>query len=174
MGVHEDILQLEMKVQRLKTDYDQYFAGVQKIPPFKLHEEVKRLIRNCSNRPINNTALAFRYNAIVGRYTSYNNLWTRYMRELDEGKFIRGKGRIKGIAAKQDTSQESAAEKIYKEYVEAKQRLNQKTEGVKVKAIADMLEKQTAQIKAKYSCNNVEYKVVTEAGKVKIKAVPKK
>lgn len=174
MGVHEDILQLEMKVRQLKTDYDQYFAGVLKIPPFKLHDEVKRMIRHHSGTPISNTALAFKYNSVVGRYTSYNSLWTRQMRDLDEGRITRGGRRTTPAGAEQKEIQESQAERIYKEYVAAKQKLNQKTDGIKVKAIADMLEKQTAQIKARFNCSTVDYKVVVEGGKAKIKAVPKK
>ena len=108
MGVHEDILRFEMKMNKLRISYDQYFAGIIKIPPFKLQDEVKRFIKIYSARHISNTALNFKYNSLVGRYTTYYNLWTRHLRELDEGKIKRGRHKvpIKDVKKSGDESQD--------------------------------------------------------------------
>lgn len=177
MGIHEDILQLEMKIHQLRVDYDQYFAGVNKIPPLKLQEEVQKVVRKYSGVQIHNTALAFKFKSLVGRYTTYNNLWSRTMRQLEEGTFVRGQGRraqLKTAVKAAAVHEESAAEKLYKEYVAAKKSLHQNSDDIKVKGLNDLIEKQTAQIKSKYKCSGVDYKVVVEGGKAKIKAVPKK
>ncbi|MDH3972861.1 MAG: hypothetical protein OEV42_01160 [Deltaproteobacteria bacterium] len=175
MGVHEDILNLEMKINQLRIDYDQYFAGILKIPPFKLQEEIKRMIRLYSSRKIQNTALNFRYKSQVSRYTTYDNLWQRHMRMINDGSMQRGAG-FKSSGKKKDaeTSSETPAEKLYKEYIQAKSSLKQSTSDVKVQSLQSMIDKQTAAIKAKYKCSSVDYKVVTEGGKAKIKAIPKK
>ena len=176
MGAHEDILMLEMKLQKLKVDYDQYFCNILKIPPFRLQEEVKRVIRKYSNVKINNAGIAFKYKSLVGRYTSYNTLWKRTMRQIDEGTYKRG-GRGASASPQKDVlknSDESQAEKLYKEFISAKASLNEKTDKIKVTTIAEIIAKQTAQIKSKYECASVDYKVVTENGQAKIKAIPKK
>ena len=173
MGVHEDILMLELKLQKLKVEYDQYFAGIIKIPPFKLQEEVKRFIRKYSTIQINNTALSFKYKSLVGRYTSYDNLSKRHMRQIDEGTFKRG-SRFTPAAKKKENGNETQAEKLFKDYISAKASLNEKTDGIKVTTIENIIKKQTEAIKSKYKCSSVNYKVVTENGQAKIKAVPKK
>ncbi|MBE9503178.1 MAG: hypothetical protein IME96_03280 [Proteobacteria bacterium] len=173
MGVHEDILLLELKLQRLKVEYDQYFAGIIKIPPFKPQEEVKRFIRKYSTIQINNTALAFKYKSLVGRYTSYDNLWKRHMRQIDEGTFKRGSG-FAPAAIKKGKEDGTQAEKLFKDYISAKTSLNEKIDGIKVTTIENIIKKQTEAIKSKYKCSTVDYRVVTENGQAKIKAVPKK
>lgn len=176
MGVHENILLLDIKLLKLKVEYDQYFSGIVKIPPFKLHEEVKKIIRMQSGKPINNTSLQFKYNSLVGRYTTYNTLWSRQMRQLEDGTLRRAQKSGLGGANKADKplDNESPAEKLYKEYVSAQKGSTSKSDSVTVKGLQAMMKKQTTAIQTKYKCSSVEYKVVTEGGKPKIKAVPKK
>jgi len=179
MDEGDGILQLEMKINRLKIEYDQYFAGRLKIPPFKLHEDVKKIIKWFSNRTIHNTALAFKYKSLAGRYSSYNNLWSRYLRRLEEGTFKRGAGfapmaSISPSAGKGGPGTDSQVELLYREYIAAKRSLNQKTTGIKIESIADMVNKWTSQIREQYECARVEFKVVIDSGKAKIKATPKK
>jgi len=173
MGVHEDILMLDVKLQKLKVDYDQYFAGVIKIPPFKQEEEVRRYIRKYSGVSINNTALSFKYKSLVGRFTSYDNLWKRYLRQIDEGTFRRGGG-FSPVAINREKGEESQAERLYKDFISAKASLHEKTDSIKVSTIENLIKKQTEAIKSKYKCSSVDYKVVTENGQAKIKAIPRK
>jgi hypothetical protein len=127
-----------------------------------------------SGKPISSTSLQFKYNSLVGRYTSYNTLWTRHMRQLEEGTFKKGSGTGDTKAAEKAVVDETPAEKLYKEYVAAQKKLHIKSDDVTVKGLQAMIKKQTAAIQSKYKCSSVEYKVVTEKGKAKIKAIPKK
>jgi len=174
MGVQEDINELESKLNRLRMLYDQYCTGILKVPPFKLHDEVKRIIKVYSGRQINNTALAFKYRSLAGRYTSLNNLWTRNMRQIDEGTFRRGKK--SGIPDKKeedaDAKLTSKAKKLFDAYVRAKVELGQGTDNLKVKEIEDSVKKQVPKLKLKYKCKDVDYKVIVEGEKVKIKVTP--
>ena len=177
MGALEDILMLEMKINKLRIEFDQYFGGLIKIPPFKLQDEIKRILRTYGTRKIHNTSLNFRYKNLVGRYVTYENMWQRHMRLVNEGTLKRGAGfsQVNGAKKKNSgSSNESPAEKLFKDLMQAKSGLKQDTSDIKVQNLQAMIEKQTAAIKAKYKCSSVEYKVVTEAGKAKVKAVPKK
>lgn len=176
MGEHEDILNLELKINQLRVQYDQYFAALIRIPPFKLQEEVKKIVRLYSSRKISNTALNFKYNSLVGRYTTFDNLWKRHLRMLDDGTLKRGAGFSSGSALKKKEApvNESPSEKLYKEYISAKQGLNQGTDNIKVQSLKAVIDKQTAAIKQKYKVDKVDFKVVTEGGQAKIKAIPRK
>ena len=179
MSEQDDILQLEIKIKKLKIEYDQYFSGMLKIPPFKLHNDVKQLIKYFSNRNINNTALAFKYKSLAGRYSTYNALWARYLRKLEEGTFKKGSSFSSPAPAAHKckrglTQALDQADLLYNEYISAKQSLNQNTNEIKIESVQEMVSKWTAQIKDKYKCNSVEFKVVIDDGRAKIKATPKK
>lgn len=179
MSEQDDILKLEIKINKLKIEYEQYFAGRLKIPPFKLHNDVKRLIKSYSNRNINNTALAFKYKSLVGKYSTYDTLWTRFLRKLEDGTFKKGAAYSSPnvtfhTATKRSGEAVNQADMLYGEFISAKQSLNQSTDEIKIESIEKMVDNWTAQIKDKYNCNKVEFKVVIESGKAKIKAAPKK
>ena len=89
MGIQEDIAILDVKVARLKVEYEQYFMRILRREPTKLRSEVERLILFHSNRPINNTACKFKFNALVARYNSYKQYWTRVLRAIEEGTYVR-------------------------------------------------------------------------------------
>jgi len=104
-------------------------------------------------------------------------MWQRHMRMVNEGTLKRGAGFSQVNAAKKKqngSSADSSAERLFKDLVQARSGLKQDTNDLKVQNLQAMIEKQTAAIKAKYKCSSVEYKVVTEAGKAKVKAIPKK
>ncbi|MFQ5466203.1 MAG: hypothetical protein ACE5EI_09775, partial [Thermodesulfobacteriota bacterium] len=89
MGIQEDIAVLDVKVARLKVEYEQYFMRILRREPTKLRSEVERLILFHSNKPITNTAFKFKFNALVARYNSYRQYWTRVLRAIEEGTYVR-------------------------------------------------------------------------------------
>ena len=90
--MEERLKTLEGNIQRLKTQYDQYFLGVQKLPPEKLARDVAREIRLLSTANVTNTALRFRIQQVVSRYNSFYNYWQRNLRDIEEGRVSRRRG----------------------------------------------------------------------------------
>jgi hypothetical protein len=89
MSIAEDIDILNSKVAQLKVEYEQYFMRVLRREPVKLRGEVDRLIRFYSTQSISNTSLKFKYNSVVAKYNSYKQYWTRALREIEEGTYVR-------------------------------------------------------------------------------------
>ncbi len=85
----EDILGLEAKIIRLKSNYEQYFQRVLKREPIKLREEIEQTILRYTNVPINNTSLKFKFSALSSRFTSYKQYWKRTLRMIEEGTYQR-------------------------------------------------------------------------------------
>lgn len=184
MALADDITALEKKLIQLKTGYEQYFLGMQKTAPEKLRSEVEKLIRLYTNQTITNTALNFRLNTVVAKFSSYRTYWDRTVREIEEGRYIREKFRMKlhdrmsppvqptARPAAAGPSEEDNIKRVYDEYVKARKSTNEPIP--KFEAVADMIKKQTPVIKEKYKAGSVDFKVVIEDGKAKLKAVPKK
>src|SRR4030065_1538964 len=183
MALADDITALEKKLLQLKTDYEQFFLGYQKIAPEKLRTEVDKLVGLLTGQTITNTGLKFRLNTVTAKFSSYKTYWDRTIREIEEGRYVRDKFKMKlQEAERQPTpppakqpqaaaSEENHIKRIYEEYVKARQ--DTKEPIPKFEAVADLIKKQTPLIKEKYNASAVDFKVVIEDGKAKLKAVPK-
>jgi hypothetical protein len=86
---------LEHRLERLKRLYEQYFLGIQKIPPSQLHKEVERGIRELTQKQPRNTGLRFRLTTISQRFGSYNSYWKRTLRQIEQGSYLRDIHRVK-------------------------------------------------------------------------------
>src|SRR4030067_1290907 len=95
MALADDITALEKKLLQLKTDYEQYFLGYQKIAPEKLRVEVDKLVRLLTGQTITNTGLKFRLNTVTAKFSSYKTYWDRTIREIEEGRYVRDKFKMK-------------------------------------------------------------------------------
>lgn len=89
---------LEMRVDRLRSLYDQYFMGIERIPPAVSHKDVERRIQMMRKEQIRNTGLRFRFQMLIQRYNTYQSYWLRITRQIEEGTYkrdvVRAKKRI--------------------------------------------------------------------------------
>ncbi len=83
------INELETKISRLRAIYEQYFMGIERMPPSTLRKDVVRLIHRLENVHIRNTATKFRVRSLIQRFNSYKAYWTRIERQIEEGTYIR-------------------------------------------------------------------------------------
>ncbi len=90
MTTQANIEKLEQAIRLLKVQYDQYFAGVLKLPPFELRHEVERLIRQYSNVAIEKSSLRFYLNSLVTRFNTFSELWAKCLRLREEGRAMPG------------------------------------------------------------------------------------
>jgi hypothetical protein len=185
MGVRQKemesrISKLEKDIQKLKTAYDQYFAGVERKTPDKLAETVAREVRTLTATVVNNTALRFRAQQAISRYQVFLTYWQKNLRDLEDGK--KPRRRAMGPVAAQNTApgvfeistvktQRGEMEKLFS----ALTREYRRTGSGKIPDMGKMrraLEDQTKTIREKYGSEKVAFRIVNEDGKVKIKASP--
>lgn len=81
--------ELEVKMGRLRTLYEQYFLGIERKPPTTLRQDVFRIINRFENIYIRNTAQKFRLRSLVQRFNSYKAYWGRIERQIEEGTYVR-------------------------------------------------------------------------------------
>ncbi len=93
MNTGQEMVRLEAKLEQLKTEYEQYFCGMVKREPYKLRNEVQKIVTRWSTTTINNTMYKFRFRTLVARYSSMRSYWDRCLREIDEGTFKRDRFR---------------------------------------------------------------------------------
>jgi hypothetical protein len=202
MGVQEDFNDFEAKIEKLKFEYDQYFLGFSKIPPEKLRKEIERLVRKYLSFKSPNTGFRFRAQNLVQRVTTYRQLWDRTLQQIEDGTYRRDVARSKlhdkfrseapGAAPEpghhahdeviedaemfeeEDQAPKPKWSGVFDQYLKARTETREGIVGLSYDKLHDVLEKQAAQIKAKFNAKDVDFRVVIEDGKARLKATPKK
>lgn len=183
MGIAEEIAIFEQKLEELIRAYEQYFQGIEPREPLRLLEDVEQTARRYAGVSIPNTMAKFKYNSLVGRLNSYKQHWTRILRQIDEGKFPRDRMRMKRHQQEPPQSRpenpplpqvtHDDIDDLYIKYVAARKSCNLQTGSLTSESIKETLEKQRAALQKKHNCQEIEFRVVIEDGKPKIKARPR-
>jgi hypothetical protein len=165
---------LEQGQKELEILYEQYFAGIEKREPVKARENLAIRLRRFANRRITQTDLRFRYQNLATRYHSYAGHWDRILRLIDEGRYPRHLQRALTVPAGQSAAAAMSAgndevETLYRQLQEAGQMTKTGFVIPDRQQIATFLERQKEKIREKFGDREVEFRVVTEDGKPKIK-----
>jgi hypothetical protein len=81
--------ELEQRLERLRVLYDQFFTGIEKIPPNILQKDVERRIWILRREKIRNTGIRFKFQTMIQRYNTFTSYWMRIMREIENGTYKR-------------------------------------------------------------------------------------
>jgi len=185
MSSSEEISAVEVAIKDLRVLYEKYFAGVDRIEPLKQREDVRRMLNRLVSSPPRNTALRFRLNSAQASMVTHEQHWNRIVRQIEEGtwrrdKFLKKTGKLKTAPEKlngQSKDKQSAAypNSIVKLH-DAFNKARSQTAGnnpVSIEALAETVKRQYAEIKKKYNCKTVEFKVGVREGKAYLKAIPR-
>ena len=81
--------ELEKRLERLRSLYEQYFIGIEKIEPSVPRADVDRRVHALRKRQIRNTAKRFKLQNIIQRYNAFQQYWLRTCREIENGTYHR-------------------------------------------------------------------------------------
>ena len=190
----DELDKLEEDIRKLKNKYDQFFAGIQKVPPSHDRKGVEIFIYEIGKQKMRDNGRRFRFNTILSRYNQYRELWGRKMREREEGPldFRRRQAAMKeplehdmpAPRAARVTSEEAdpyvrvapgtngeEIRRLYSEIEREHQKLG-KLPNITLDQLGTMIQKQSELVRAKYHVNAVAFRVDVVDGKVKLKAKP--
>jgi len=89
MAEQEEIQQLEARLNELRVAYEKYFAGVEKIEPARLRDEVQRMVRRVGTFYIGNTGLKFKRDTIIAQFNTLSQHWNRILKQIEDGTYQR-------------------------------------------------------------------------------------
>ena len=184
MGSREQVTellnQLEKDLKELEVAYEQYFLGMEKRSPELQRQKFTLRMRKMITHYIPQTDLRYRLQGISSRYNSYCGYWDRIQRLIDEGKYERHTSRIQRFAQSQQatpavveaSTSPDPVDSLYKKLVDAHQDCHLRPPN---KAqVASFMAKQEEAIKKRFGDKLVDFVVVTEDGKPKIKVRAKR
>jgi hypothetical protein len=188
----EAIDRLAADIQHLRVDFERFFSGVLPFPPDELRNRVQAQLRSLRNVNGGTAVDRFRMGDLEARYNAYNELFNRRLREREEG----GRGRSRPAPAAPPVRYDPAAGIVIGRTLdpEAVAALYQGLVGAPASGSSvdstgnspstgasprfDLatfgvyLERQAAAIRDKTGCEDVQFRLATEDGKVKLKARP--
>lgn len=173
--IEQELNRIEATIREIDQNYEKYFAGIERRPPEKLRNDLGIELRRLSNRYIPQTDLRYRYQMLATRYHSYCGNWERLMRQIEEGKFVRKLEKLRGgsaapatpIIAATPAPVQSEAERISAEIAAISGKMPDR------QRIATLLDEQRAQLSGRFGGRDIEFLVISEDGKPKLKARPK-
>lgn len=182
----EQLKDLEERLERLRVQYEQYFLGIEKREPIDERSKLAREIRIASETFSPNAALRFRAQNLKSRLITYEQYWTRTVREIESGTYrrqrfqnaIRAKAEAEAAAAPRKAKPtghvEIGGEHPFGKVIEEYRRIQREAGQAQVDPakLAETLRKQEAQLREKFGAKSVEFRVVLEDGKPKLKARP--
>jgi hypothetical protein len=81
--------ELEQRLERLRSLYEQYFLGIEKVEPTIARKDVDRRFWLLRRTKLRNTARRFRMQLLVQRYNTFQQYWMRICRQIEAGTYIR-------------------------------------------------------------------------------------
>lgn len=178
-AIHEELNRIEQGLKELEIAYEQYFMGLEKREPARQRQELTKRMRRLVGKYIPQTDLRFRFQSISSRFNSYSGYWDRILRLIEDGKYERHVSKIQRQTSAPDEKaatapprEENSVDRLYEKLAEAHQACNLKAP--QREQVAGFLAKQREAIKQKFGDREVDFQVVTEGGRPKIKVRAKR
>jgi hypothetical protein len=89
LNIDQELEELEIRLERLRSLYEQYFLGIEKAEPAVARKDVDRRIWVLRREKFRNTAKRFKLQTIIQRYNTFQQYWYRICREIENGTYKR-------------------------------------------------------------------------------------
>ena len=183
MSIDDMLVRLEDDVRKLKVEFDIYFNGAAKRPPYDIKGRVETLIKRLADERTFTYAQRYRYNSIVARYTAFRDLWRRTMQEREEGRGPLPGGRVNAQAQTDEPHVRRATfvctdaradvptvKGLYDALVRAKMQCGEPVDDLSFTQFHRLIAAKTDTLKQRLGCDSVRYSVCLEDGRVSFKA----
>lgn len=182
--IDEQLVRLEEDLRKLKVEYDIFFNGAAKRPPFDTKSRVETLIKRIFDERQLTYAQRYRYNTLVARYVALRELWRRNTQEREEGRDAlaaaraalgkadepKERERRATFVCSDGRADEEAVRGLFDALVEAKRSCGEATDDLSFQKFQRMVASKTDALKKKLGCERVRYSIYTDGGAVSFKA----
>ena len=88
--IEAELEELGRRLDRLRVLYEQYFQGVERVPPYNLQKDIVRIIHRLSQVRMRATTHKLRFQSLIQRFNAHKSYWARTTRDIEEGRLQRG------------------------------------------------------------------------------------
>ena len=185
---------LERMIRQVQIEWEKFFGGVEKKPPMDTKARVEALIRKYAYAEIRNNTERFRYQTLSARYATFNELWNKRLRSIEEGRPVGLHGvherhaapppmpppaapaaraaRPSGeVRVKNPAGDTEAMRTLFDRFVEARKAAGD-AGAVKFESFQKIISQQATRILSEKGAQAVDFRLETKDGKVSLKAKP--
>ena len=180
--VEEKLKRLEEDIRRLKIEFDIYFNGASKRPPYDTKGRVETMLKRLGDDRSLSFAQRYLLNSLTARYTSFRELWRRTMQGREEGRDAAAAARA--TARDQASHGEAAAtfvcddahkdvptvKQLYDALIEAKMKCGEPTDDLSFPRFHHLIASKADNLKERLGCERVRFSIDVEGGRVSFKA----
>jgi len=181
-SVDDKLTRLEDDIRRLKVEFEIFFNGCSKKPPYETKGRVDTMMKRLGDDRTLTYAQRYRFNSLGARYNAFRDLWRRTLQGREEGRDSRATARAtakeQAVAdfRKTDFVCEDAhkdveqVKNIYSALVEAKKVCGESVEDFSFPRFHRLIASQADGLKQRLGCNRVSFSIDVEGGHVTFKA----
>jgi hypothetical protein len=193
VGVLEELDVLERSLKQLQIEWEKFFGGVEKKPPNEMRGKVEVLIKKYAYAELRNNTERFRYQMLSSRYATFNELWNKRLRAIEEGRPLglhgvherhaapppvftpapaaRTSGGSGEVRVKDPGGDAEAMRSLFDRFLEARKAAGE-AGAVKFESFQKVISQQAARILSEKGAQAVDFRLETKDGKVSLKAKP--
>lgn len=85
----QELAEFELRLERLRALYEQYFLGIERIEPGVARKDVDRRCYQLRRVKLRNTAKRFKLQTLIQRYNTLQQYWAKVCRQIENGQYTR-------------------------------------------------------------------------------------
>jgi hypothetical protein len=180
--IDEQLSRLEEDIRRLKIEFDVFFNGASKRPPYDTKGRVETLIKRLGDDRTLSYAQRYRYTSLASRYNSFRDLWRRTMQGREEGRDPQATARASAKQQGLDQFRKKSfvcddahkdvelVKDVYRSLIEAKKVCGEPIEDFSFPRFHRLVASQADVLKERLGCERVSFSIDVEGGHVSFKA----
>ena len=178
----EQLTRLEDDIRKLRVEFDIFFNGGAKRPPYDTKGRVETFLKRLADDRTLTYAQRYRYNSLASRYNAFRDLWRRTMQGREEGRdavsAARAHAKTEMPAEVEPVSyvcsdahhEVEVLQRLYDSLLDAKRRCGEPTEDLSFPKFHRLVASKTDGLKQQFGCERVRFSVAVEGGHVSFKA----
>ena len=181
--VDEQLGRLEEDMRRLKVEFDIFFNGAVRRPPYDTKSRVETMIKRLADERSLAFAQRYLYNTLVARYTTFRELWRRTLQNREEGRdaatLARSTAQTEAHRERREPTTFVCADahtdvptvkQIYDTILEAKRKCGEPVDDFSFPRFHRLIAAKTDALKERLGCQRVRFYVDVDEGRVSFKA----
>ncbi|HEX5964469.1 MAG TPA: MXAN_5187 C-terminal domain-containing protein [Pyrinomonadaceae bacterium] len=177
----DQLTRLEEDIRKLRVEFDIFFNGASKRPPYDTKGRVETLLKRLGDDRSLTFAQRYRYNSLAARYTAFRDLWRRLMQGREEGRDPVSAARA-SVKMEPDSvppvsfvcvdahKEVGLVKDLYNSLLEAKQKCGESVDGLSFPQFHRLVASKSDGLKERHGCDRVKFSVAVEDGHVSFKA----
>lgn len=176
----EQLTRLEDDIRRLRIEFDIFFNGAAKRPPYDTKGRVETLLKRLGDDRSLTYAQRYRYTSLAARYNAFRDLWRRTMQGREEGRDPASAARASvkketeiepvSISCRDPHKEIEIVKSLYSSLVAAKEKCGEPTEGFSFPKFHRLVAQKADALKEKTGCERVLFSVAVDEGHVSFRA----